>query len=165
MPTIWLKRYKPLKVLFSFFHCKCISHIQSHLSQCSWLRIHVYTEALFFMLWFLASNGILHQYPFFEFFFFHLFAFMYLKMGFLGGVSTKEPTCQCRRYERCKFNPWIKKMPWRRACKPLQYSCLENPMGRGAWWSMVHKVAKSWTRLKWLSMHTHIHLKKACICF
>ena len=30
---------------------------------------------------------------------------------------------------------------------PLQYSCLENPMGRGAWWAAVHGVAKSWTQL------------------
>ena len=30
---------------------------------------------------------------------------------------------------------------------PLQYSCLENPMGRGAWWAAVHEVAKSRTRL------------------
>ena len=30
---------------------------------------------------------------------------------------------------------------------PLQYSCLENPMGRGAWWASVHWVAKSQTRL------------------
>ena len=28
---------------------------------------------------------------------------------------------------------------------PLQYSCLENPMGRGIWWATVHRVAKSWT--------------------
>ena len=38
---------------------------------------------------------------------------------------------------------------------PLQCSCLENSVDRGAWWAMVHRVAKSWTRLKWLSMHTH----------
>ena len=31
---------------------------------------------------------------------------------------------------------------------PLQYSCLENPMDRGAWWATVHRVAKSWTQLK-----------------
>ena len=30
---------------------------------------------------------------------------------------------------------------------PLQYSCLENPMDRGAWWAAVHEVAKSQTRL------------------
>ena len=28
---------------------------------------------------------------------------------------------------------------------PLQYSCLENPMDREAWWAIVHGVAKSWT--------------------
>ena len=30
---------------------------------------------------------------------------------------------------------------------PLQYSCLENPMDRGAWWAAVHGITKSWTRL------------------
>ena len=34
---------------------------------------------------------------------------------------------------------------------PLQYSCLENPRDRGAWWATVHGVAKSWT---WLSNQT-----------
>ena len=37
---------------------------------------------------------------------------------------------------------------------PLQYSCLKNPMDRGAWWATIHGVAKSQTWLKWLSMHT-----------
>ena len=35
----------------------------------------------------------------------------------------------------------------------LQYSCLENSMDRGAWWAVVHGVAKSRTWLKWLSRH------------
>ena len=35
---------------------------------------------------------------------------------------------------------------------PLQYSCLENPMDRGAWWATVHGVAKSWTRLSDLTL-------------
>ena len=35
----------------------------------------------------------------------------------------------------------------------LQYSCLENPMDRGAWWATVHGVAKSQTQLKRLSSH------------
>ena len=36
---------------------------------------------------------------------------------------------------------------------PLQYSCLENPMDRGAWWATFYTVTKSWTRLKQFSMH------------
>ena len=38
--------------------------------------------------------------------------------------------------------------PGGRNGKPLQYSSLENPMGRGAWWATVHRVAKSQTQLK-----------------
>ena len=36
---------------------------------------------------------------------------------------------------------------------PLQYSCLENPMVRGAWWVTVRRVTKNQTRLKLLSDH------------
>ena len=39
---------------------------------------------------------------------------------------------------------------------PLQNSCLENPVDRGAWWAAVHGVAQSQTQLKWLSMHAYI---------
>ena len=42
---------------------------------------------------------------------------------------------------------------------PLQYSYLENPTDRGTWWATVHRVAKSWIRLKQLNTHTHIHIR------
>ena len=35
--------------------------------------------------------------------------------GFPGGAVVKEPACQCRRHKRCKFDPWVGKIPWRRA--------------------------------------------------
>ena len=41
---------------------------------------------------------------------------------------------------------------------PLQYSCLENPMDRGAWWAAVHRITNSWTCLKQLSAHTHTYI-------
>ena len=44
----------------------------------------------------------------------------------------------------------------------LQYSCLENPMDRGAWWAVVHGVAKSRTRLRDFPFTFHFHaLEKA----
>ena len=46
---------------------------------------------------------------------------------------------------------------------PLQYSCLENPMHRGAWAATGHSVAKSQTRLKQLSTHT-LPEKKTRLC-
>ena len=39
--------------------------------------------------------------------------------------------------------------------KPFQYSCLENPMDRGAWWATVHRVSNSQTGLKQLSTNMH----------
>ena len=44
---------------------------------------------------------------------------------------------------------------------PLQYSCLENPMDRGAWWATVHRVTKSWTRLSNRAQHREPVLGKA----
>ena len=40
---------------------------------------------------------------------------------------------------------------------PLQYSCLENPMDRGAWWAAVHGVTRSWTRLSDFPFTFHFH--------
>ena len=37
---------------------------------------------------------------------------------FSGGASGKEPTCQCRRCKRFRFNPWVGKISWRRAWQP-----------------------------------------------
>ena len=47
--------------------------------------------------------------------------------------------------------------PRRRQWHPLQYPCLENPMDVGAWWAVVHGVAKSWTRLSDFTFTFHFH--------
>ena len=55
-------------------------------------------------------------------YFFHFwnlnFIHTHTHLGFLCGTSGKEPTCQCRRHKRCRFVPWVGKIPWRRAWKP-----------------------------------------------
>ena len=56
-----------------------------------------------------------------------------LLQSFSSGSVGKESTCQCRRHRRPRFNPWVRKIAWRRTCNPLQYSSLENPKERGAW--------------------------------
>ena len=48
---------------------------------------------------------------------------------------------------------------------PLQCSCLEDPMDRGAWWAIVHGFAKGQTRLKPLSTHTDSVYCKCCFLF
>ena len=55
--------------------------------------------------------------------------------------------------------PRLGRSPGEGNSNPVQYSCLGNPMDRGAWWTTAHGVAKSWTGLKRLSTcvraHTH----------
>ena len=38
--------------------------------------------------------------------------------GLPSGTSGKEPACQCRRYKRCVFESWVRRIPWRRAWQP-----------------------------------------------
>ena len=39
-------------------------------------------------------------------------------MGFTGGPSGKEPTCQCRKGKKLGFDPWVRKIPWKRKQQP-----------------------------------------------
>ena len=60
-----------------------------------------------------------------------------------GGTSGKEPACQCRRLEDTGSIPGSGRSPGGGHGNPLRYSCLENPMDRGAWRATVRKVTKS----------------------
>ena len=51
-------------------------------------------------------------------------------MGFQGGASGKEPACQCRRYKRPGLNPWVWKIPWRRAWQPTPVFLPGEPHGQ-----------------------------------
>ena len=59
--------------------------------------------------------------------------------GFSRWLSGEDSARQHRRCLRLRFNPWVRKIPWRRKWHPLQYSCLGNPINRGAWQVTVYK--------------------------
>ena len=73
-------------------------------------------------------------------------------------VVLVNPPANASRCKRLGLDPWVGKIPWRRAWQPLQYFCLENSMDRGAWQAVVQRVAKSQIQLKRLSTHTCIKL-------
>ena len=75
--------------------------------------------------------------------------------SFPGGSDGKESACSAGGLG---LIPGLGKSLGEGNGNPLQYSCLENPMDRGAWWATVYRVAKSWTRLKQLSTLVHIEL-------
>ena len=63
--------------------------------------------------------------------------------GFPGGSVAKESACNVGNVG---LIPGSGKSPGKGYGNPFQYSCLENPKDRGAWWDTVHGVANSQTR-------------------
>ena len=68
-----------------------------------------------------------------------------LLFGLPRWLNGKEPACQCRRFKRQVFDPGLGRFSREGNGNPLQYSCLGNPMDRGALRATVHGVAKSQT--------------------
>ena len=63
-------------------------------------------------------------------------------LGFPGGSDGKEFACNVRDTD---FIPRLGRSSAEENGYPLQYSCLENSIGRGAWQAIVHGVTKCWT--------------------
>ena len=76
---------------------------------------------------------------------------MSVPYGLPSWHSGKEPACQCRR---CRFNPWVRKPPWRRKRQPTPVFLPGESHGQKSWWATIHGVTKNQA---WLSTHTHTH--------
>ena len=63
-------------------------------------------------------------------------------MSFSGGSGVKNPPANAGDTGSMSG---LGRYPGEGNGNPVQYSCQENPMGRGAWWAIVHSVAKSQT--------------------
>ena len=73
-------------------------------------------------------------------------------MDFLGGLVVKNLPAYAGDTRDIGLIPELGRFPGVGNGNPLQYSCLENPMDRGARWVTVHRVAENQTQLKRLSM-------------
>ena len=63
-------------------------------------------------------------------------------------LSGKESACTAVASGAASLIPGSGRSPGEGHGNPLQYSCFENPVDRGAWWATVLRVPKSWTQLK-----------------
>ena len=86
-----------------------------------------------------------------NFFFFPLSASS--DWGFPGGSKVKESSLLMQEIGDTDWIPESGRSPG----EPFQYSCLENPMDRGAWQATVHSTAKSQTLTLWVWLSTHTY--------
>ena len=74
-------------------------------------------------------------------------------LGFPGGASGKEPTCHCSRHKRCRFDPWVRKTPWKRAWQPIPLFLPEKSHGQRGLVGYSPQNHESQTRLKQFYKH------------
>ena len=146
--------YTPIHMyMFPFIHMYiCIFFLYSYVCVCllsSRLGLTVCE-------WWLSFKGIdtLYHCPFIGVGPF--FSRILSRASFLVAQTVKKKEKICLQCERPGFNPWVWKIPCRRALQPLQCSHLGNPMDKGAWQTTVHGVTQSWTQLKRLSVNISI---------
>ena len=72
--------------------------------------------------------------------------------AFPGGASGEESACQCRRCKRCGLDTQLGRCPGVGNGNPLQCSCLENPMDRGAW---LVTIQSDTVRYNWVTKSAH----------
>ena len=121
----WVSFHMPVGHLYVFFE-KCFFRSSTHFSVglFDFLYLVSWGAYIFFMLTLYQSIN-LHIFSAIQYFF-----FFYFVHGSLHGASGKEPTCQFRRHKRCKFHPWVRKIPWRRKWQPTPVFLPGKPHGQ-----------------------------------
>ena len=76
----------------------------------------------------------------------------YKHRGFSGGAVVKNPPANAGDARDVGFIPGSERLPGVGNGNPVQHSCLENPMDRGAWWATVYNHKQSD-----ISEHVHTH--------
>ena len=75
-------------------------------------------------------------------------------LGFPAGTSGKKSACQCRWCQRCRFDPWVRNIPWRRKCQPTPVFFPGESQGQRSLvgyslWGL------KWVIYDWACLHTH----------
>ena len=79
----------------------------------------------------------------------------------IPGAFLVAQTVKNLQYRKHRFNPWVRKIPWRREWQPTPVFLPGEFHGQRSWWSIVHGVSKNNTRLS--NLHFHFHTTKALL--
>ena len=87
-----------------------------------------------------------------------IYVWICIYMGFPGGTSGKELSHQCRRHKRHSFDPWVRKIPWKKNQQPTpafltwKFPWTEGPGG------LYSSLGRKESGTKWLSMHARMYI-------
>ena len=92
---------------------------------------------------------------------------VYFMQGFPGGANGKEPACQCTRCKRCGFNPWVGKIPWRKAWQPIpaflpgESHGQRSLVGYSPWGLKDRWLSTAWDSI----FHSSVHILNSLFSF
>ena len=99
---------------------------------------------------------------------YYILIFILWHIGLPGGASGKEPAYQCRRHNRLGFNPWVRKIPWRRARQltpvvlPGESHGQRTLVGSSPWGRKESEMTEvTWHTLWYIYIYIYIYV---CIC-
>ena len=95
---------------------------------------------------------------------FCLMKVIFIILTFSGGFHHGSDSRVCLQCRGPGFDPWVRKVHWRRKWQPTIYPCLENLMDRGIWQATVHGVSKSRTELSDLLSLYVLRGFRICVC-
>ena len=130
-----------------FFSYVCFISLKSYMLPFLYYWIFVFLEGslvFVYIIWKLILCLLCATNNFFHFVAYHL-GFFILFIGFHNGSVGKESVYNTRDTGNRGSIPGSGRSPGEENGNPLQYSCLENPMDREAWWAIIQRVTKRWT--------------------
>ena len=80
-----------------------------------------------------------------------------------GGASGEEPACQCRRFKRQRYHPWVRKIPWKRAWQPTPVFLPGKPHGQRSLVDYSPQSPREPITTMWLSVHACSHTHTASL--
>ena len=105
------------------------------------------------------------MFPIFLYLWIYICVYVYMHMDFPHDASGKEPVCQCRGHKGYKFNPWVKKILWRRVWQPTPVFLPRESHGQRTlvgYYPQGRRVRHNWRNLA--CIYTHIHIYECMIC-
>ena len=78
-------------------------------------------------------------------------------------LSGEKSTCQCRSHRRCRFNPWVRKIPWKREWQPIPVFLTGKSYGQRNLAGYSPWGCKESDTTKQLSTHTHTHTQSMVV--
>ena len=144
MCSIDLASFCYINILGIFYHALAIFFLLSSGNADIWGFLLLLLFDIYLSIHKVVLNGY-HVLTAYIFMYIYIYIYLLIYNKQQVSLVVKNPPASKRDTKDMASIPGLERSPGERNGNPVQYSCLENPMDRGAWWATVHGGHKVWT--------------------